>query len=593
MSDALDVTITLEDVFGVIQGKRVPLAPELAGYLALAIAEGADPQGGDVDPKAVYIAEEGTVALVKPKREITTGSAETSIRAILARLLEASGSQTPALAAASRRKSTGNLKALVLELEAALIPVNRAAGRRALARLAREAKRVTLGVGRNAQAPPSTRGPSSSQPNPRATESAPRLPASSSHPVEEPTTAKREVGPEVMKSATPRPRPVEPRPPPSPPPKPDVARPSSRPPPSADVDNLLAQFEVSSQRTDRAVARDLKAMVGLDPTPPPPGADRPPSGPPGAADASVESLLAMSEPIAAPAVLAPAPPVSQRGAAKAALPPLSPAARAAALGPSTASVKTAPEPSPGRARSPEPRPRKKGGDRTLVVILVLLLLAAAGAALTVKLPPGFFSGRTAEKVAQEKASAEAARAKAAALQQVASCKAALDVVDVPTNAEVLLREGQAPIDVERMPVGARLEFVATAEGYAPRRTVVPRGAAWDPAADGRPRFEVAVQLDKSAKPKGDLWPAGEPGSEVGGQGAPGTVHIVSTPRGAEVWLLAGLGPEAKMEQLPCDTDMDVLVAGPTTLRKRLHVEASAFVSDSTAGAHRLARISAK
>src|SRR5207344_741005 len=61
-----------------------------------------------------------------------------------------SGSQTPALGAAARRKPGAGLRALVEEIEAALIPVNRAAGRRALARLAREVKRVTLGVGRNA-----------------------------------------------------------------------------------------------------------------------------------------------------------------------------------------------------------------------------------------------------------------------------------------------------------------------------------------------------------------------------------------------------------------------------------------------------------
>ena len=60
-----------------------------------------------------------------------------------------------------------------IELEAALIPVNRAAGRRALARLAREVKRVTLGVGRNAMpssesAPVSRRASSPSHHPPHA-----------------------------------------------------------------------------------------------------------------------------------------------------------------------------------------------------------------------------------------------------------------------------------------------------------------------------------------------------------------------------------------------------------------------------------------
>ena len=208
MSNALEVSITLDDVFAVVQNKRAPLAPELAGYLALEIAEGADGKGGDVDPRSVYIADEGTVALVRPKRDAAVGNAEASIRSILGRLLEASGSQTPALAAASRRKATGNLGALVEELEAALIPVNRAAGRRALARLAREVKRVTLGVGRNASAPASARGPSPSQPS--ASEAPPRTTAASTHPTEEAPTARRTVDPDVLKGATSPPPPEAP-----------------------------------------------------------------------------------------------------------------------------------------------------------------------------------------------------------------------------------------------------------------------------------------------------------------------------------------------------------------------------------------------
>jgi hypothetical protein len=167
-----------------------------------------------------------------------------------------------------------------------------------------------------------------------------------------------------------------------------------------------------------------------------------------------------------------------------------------------------------------------------------------------------------------------------------TCIQTLVVSDVPQHAEVLVRKGQAPIDVDRMPVGARLEFVATAEGFAPKRVVVPAGAAWDNGPDGKPRYEAAVQLDKSKAPHGtnDPWPAGEPGSSVGGQGPPGTVHVVATPRGAEVWMLAGLGDARIEQQQGCDEDVDVLLAGPTTYRKRIHVAASDFAEDSTPSA---------
>jgi hypothetical protein len=130
-----------------------------------------------------------------------------------------------------------------------------------------------------------------------------------------------------------------------------------------------------------------------------------------------------------------------------------------------------------------------------------------------------------------------------------------------------------------MPVGTRLEFVATAEDYAPKRIVVPAGAVWDPGADGKPRYEIAAQLEKSNAKLGtkDPWPPGEPGSEVGGQGRPGTVRVVSTPRGAEIWMLAGIGPEVRLDQVRCDQGLDVLVAGPTTFRKRIRVDPGQFV----------------
>ena len=64
MPEPLEASVTLEEIFTVVGSKRVPLAPELAGYLALEIAETPAARDGDVDPKQVYVGEEGTVALV-------------------------------------------------------------------------------------------------------------------------------------------------------------------------------------------------------------------------------------------------------------------------------------------------------------------------------------------------------------------------------------------------------------------------------------------------------------------------------------------------------------------------------------------------
>ncbi len=714
MSGPIEHSVTLEDVFAVVNAKRVPLAPELAGYLTLEIAEGAQTHAGDVEPRSVYIGEEGTVALVRSRDG--AGDTEASVRAILQRLLESSGSATPALGAASRRKSGGGLPALIEELEAALIPVNRAAGRRALARLAREVKRVTAGVGRNA--PPPER-PAAAPPRPTSPQGATRLAPPAPRPppaavpvaaavavVDEPEPSSGDAFPDLAEAlprgpsaAPPEPPPAE-TPPPAVPIEVDAAVRHPTQPSGADaVDQLLASFEVSGATTDRAVSRELKAMVGLEPTPPPPSRQQ--MGPvisamPGPDD--VEVLLAMTDqsiPIAnvrrpqTPVGLAPPPatmvqppvapglaptikPLVEPPPMRAATPPagrqmtppqmqpppqmqqiqpqmqpppqmqqMQPPPQMQQMQPPPQMQQMQPPPQmpprpsmrpapPARSSVPDgsglppmsssgrpatqgmaPRqgsrhaktmvlPRELGRKRarrinTVLALLTLIVLAGGAVALWM-LKPGFFTGRTPDKLEQEKKAAALASQQALAQQQVVKCRGALTIADVPVAAEVLLRLGQAPVDIDRMPVGARLEFVATAEGFAPKRSIVPAGAAWDPGADGKPRFELAVQLEPSRARPGaiDPWPAGQPGTVVGGKGAPGTVHVVSTPRAAEMWLLVGAGPEATIDPIKCDQDTEILVAGPTTFRKRLKVTAAdvARAPLGQTGAHAV-RMSAK
>jgi hypothetical protein len=549
---ALESSVTLEEVFVVVGAKRVPLAPELAGYLVLEVAEHADPACGDVDPKSVYIGEEGSVALVKARREGAGDTTEGSVRGLLARLLEASGTQTPALAASARRKSGAGLRALVEEIEAALIPVNRAAGRRALARLAREVKRVTLGVGRNAlpshsdAAQSLRRASSPSHVPPREAGPSPSSPAFSKE--EEPTTTRSAIPDEVLRKATPQ----------------EVGElptiqfglTSRGPSPSqADVDRLIDQFGVSG--SEQQHTRDLKAMAGLEPTPPPatgkdaenPPTQRTPN------ESEVEALLSLGADGESPAVSAAA---VKTGRAALATPPDD---RQLPTRPSK--VRT----HDSAAAIHPPRSRQGGSGWVLALVAIL----GAGGFAIWKLRPFEPAARSADRAPPV--------AVPSASTRPATCAGTLVISDVPPHAEALLRAGQAPVDVERMPVGARLEFVATAEGYAPRRVVVPAGASWDTGPDGKPRYEAAAQLEKSRVKLGanDPWPAGEPGSEVGGQGPPGTVRVVSTPRGAEIWMLAGIGPEVRIDQVRCDQELDVLLAGPTTFRKRLHVTPTDFV----------------
>jgi hypothetical protein len=588
---ALDASVTLEEVLTVVGAKRVPLAPELAGYLALEIAENADPSGGDVDPKSVFVGEEGTVALIKPKRDAVVGDAEGSVRAALCRLLEASGSHTPALAAASKRRLGAGLAGLAEELQAALIPVNRAAGRRALARLAREVKRVTLGVGRHtlpsssalrhggreAASPPSERRPPASTPrfSPDEDPTAPRTRAPSDVLPRGTTAHWSEMTTEEFLPGAP-----------------------AEPPGESDVDALISRFGVTGSGAGQH-ARALQAMIGLDPTPSAPDAHRrladapPAAGPPARAtrpqsaapradsdrvapveDGAFDVDLLLGSHGGDPIGSGETPAASRVSSGGGRQLPTQPSQ----LKMSTASFSTG-------LRGPT------AGSRAVFVAVAVAVLGMGGYAVW-RLRPAALVRTVPDRLES---------APAIMQEPARPCLGTLVVVDAVPRAEVLLREGQAPVDILRMPVGARLEFVATAEGYAPKRVVVPSGIAWDPGPDGTSRFEAAVQLDPShaRAPSVDPWPAAEPGSEAGGQGPPGTVRVVATPRGAEVWMLAGIGPEAHIDQVQCDQDLEVLIAGPAAYRKRVRVRSSDFVLQESPGgptpngASKTARISAR
>lgn len=638
MTGSLENSVTLEDVLAVVAAKRVPLAAELAGYLALEMAEGVGTVAGALEAPNVYVSDEGTVALVRARKD---GDPEESIRTLLGRLLEAGGTQTPSLGAAAKKAAGNGSVGLARELEAALIPVNRAAGRRALARLAREVKRVTHGVGRNASIPPAERGSRASIPDGRRA-SAPSFPDD-----EGPTTAKRNVDAEVLaegrRSEPPASESVLQRPISAELPTmelsgtdakrlralPEASRDSSRPPdpnnltrpapppvkersvpppdvdelhavdedaPKDEVDALLSTFGVSGQKEDKGLARELKAMVGVEPTPPPIGLAF--EGPREDHDAgSVDELLSLSKSVPPPATAqksvrsARAEPAGNRAPPARAKPP---------------STDDEPTPIPRSARpsyeddrslptAPSQRRKVKAPRKLSVVDVVLglalaILVGAGGYLLFVRGIRPIASTTPSSSTTPPARSSEVPVGKRA-------CKASLTVENAPEKAEILLRVGQAPVEIDRMPVGTRLEFVATADAHAPKRAVVPAGSSWERGPDGKPRYELAVQLDASRAKGGlDAWPPAEPGSSAGGEGAPGTVRIVSSPKGAEVWILVGLGPEALIERLPCTGDTQVLVAGSSAFRKRLVVREADFVEGAGASSQSVqkrARISAK
>jgi len=139
-----DGQVTLDEVFAAAAVRQASLVPETSGYLVLAIADASSRLPLLHDDRVVLLSTEGSVSLRRRGQIIAPEDAARVMRDVLARLLSVSAGTMPGLAAAAmpRVESDRGIDDLVEQLEAALIPVNRAAARRALGRLARETMRA-------------------------------------------------------------------------------------------------------------------------------------------------------------------------------------------------------------------------------------------------------------------------------------------------------------------------------------------------------------------------------------------------------------------------------------------------------------------
>ena len=135
------MSVTLCEVRRAARAHRAPLAGESAGYLVLAIADQVLNAPRLVRAEQVQLSEGGALRVLSGQAS-SEAEAELSLRQVLEQLLLIASSGSAALTRASRRTVPLGLSSLVHELEAALIPVNRAAARRALARVHRETVRA-------------------------------------------------------------------------------------------------------------------------------------------------------------------------------------------------------------------------------------------------------------------------------------------------------------------------------------------------------------------------------------------------------------------------------------------------------------------
>lgn len=135
--------VRLSEITVAARARLAPLTAEVAGYIVWLVATEALVQSRSVSAERIGVTAAGEVTLAVGEPEPAQDS-ERELRRLLGDLLSLCQSSTPALKRACERPASGDLEALQRELGAALIPINHAASRRALARLYRETDRARV-----------------------------------------------------------------------------------------------------------------------------------------------------------------------------------------------------------------------------------------------------------------------------------------------------------------------------------------------------------------------------------------------------------------------------------------------------------------
>lgn len=133
--------------------RMAAVTAEVGAHVVLLAAQQVASSPSHVTAHSVLLSEAGDVRVL-PLSAASAHEAERELRQLLAQLLALAPAAPPALKAAAERDSGGGLEALEAELHAALIPINHAAARRALARLFRETRRASGGAGASLEATP-------------------------------------------------------------------------------------------------------------------------------------------------------------------------------------------------------------------------------------------------------------------------------------------------------------------------------------------------------------------------------------------------------------------------------------------------------
>jgi hypothetical protein len=525
------------------RGARLPF--EIGAFVALEACEGLLKDSVKLEADDVRVTLEGSIVVSEAAQRAEPSEAARSLVSVLARLLVAAGPGVPPdLLQLVKESTTGqgpkDLRHLHDAIEASLIPINRGASRRVLARLVRESDRPPAPeadrVDRHeldAELDELLRDPGSRSLDPVET----NLPLAE-HEDEEPVTERIRIPRAVagVKSS-------------------DTAS-ASFPPPVPDVDLQPETVPVPPSEPARR-----RASMPL--------ADGPASGPePARAAAAFQASpqQAGPEPITAtirkwqPPAEAEVETEPSRGPAPVSAMVSVSAAKSASAKGSAAEPAPAPEAVYDRSSLPAPKPP---GWR--IPWKSWLVAGALGLGVYSLIAMGAFDGLRG----------------ATAPTTSPAPRGVIEVTVTPADAQVFLFVGRGPAVAAGLPTTAAHEFVVFDRGLRPSRAIVPAGATWTSTATG-PLYELAVQAEHvtSAAEALDLGvPQTAPAAKAGESG---TIRIITNPPGAKVYRFVGIGPRVKIPASSIHEGQELLVYHPNHEPQRAVVGPSDWQADEGA-----------
>jgi hypothetical protein len=566
------------------RGDRLPF--EIGAFVALEACEGLLQESVKLDADDVRVTLEGSVVVSGEAERAEPDAAARSLVSVLARLLVAAGPGVPPYLLQLVEESSGqnprDLRHLHDAIEASLIPINRGASRRVLARLVRESDR-----------PPAPEVPQvSPQELDAELDELLRDPASRSLEVAPaPAPAQEDEGPITERIRMPKKRqsdtgadtdtgadagtdagtdtaasPVS-FPPPVPDLQPETVRvassepalmsasvplPDLKPPPAARPAAAAAPLP---EQPPQPGPEPITATIRKWPTPEPASVPVPAAEP--AAEAAAEPVTAREPVPATESVPAPVP--GSESVIETATESVF-ATGAVARGESL----PAPAPAYDRHSMPERLPKRRGG------LGVLLFAAALGLGAY-----ALFSGGALDALLRPAAPVAAP-----------SPSGVIDVAVTPADAQIFVFVGRGPAVASGLAVGGSHEFIVFDRGLRPSRAVIAEGATWTTTEKGS-LYELAVQAAPANSPA-DALDLGRPETSsiaAAAGGETGTARIITNPQGAKVYRFVGVGPSAQIHAASIHEGQEILVYHPSHETRRVVIGPSDWQAGEGANAH--------